>query len=656
MTSHGVLYLSIGEDFTTLTRQSIAYLRRTGYAGPIRVVTDAQNWQDLDLVEDIELIPVESVESPWGSRHYKTQLNRFAFPITLYLDSDTLPIGSLDPLWSELRWGDICLAHDLQSNCGNFLDVSWGKTNITHAELEYMNNLALRGQPYFNSGVMLWRQSPAIDRLFELWHQEWQVFRSLDQMALVRALAHTRFSVHTLSPIWNCPAKRFRSIADANISGIRILHFLSQQRSLLSRFLEGDGHPPPPSPSRMPSPQLYLDEMPKRLRVLWITGSFYPTVGGLELFIEKTIGSLSELCDVGLVTKSGQWYRGDKPITHFPLQHHKVPHKTENWRLMAEVLQEIIPRFAPDVVHFGSARSSSCRAIIPPGIATVATVHGNDLTDLRPGTAEEDQTAYIVECLNHCDHIFAVSNHTSSLVRKWGVTTPMSIFTPGCDIGFYRPAPELGEQARTSLRIPANRPIILTVSRLAPRKGHINVLGAIEQLPFRADWIVVGTGPCSEEITAAIAERGLTRQVSLVGGVSDDDLLALYNACDVFVLTPEQRHIHSWLDSEGFGLVLHEAGACGKPVIASATAGCQDAVIDGGTGILVPPSNPARLAEALEQVLKNKDIARELGDGGHSLVHISGGWDRLARQTFDAYEEILARQADWESRSTWPRQ
>ncbi len=646
MTTRGVLYLSIGEHFTALTQQSVDYLRRTGYDGPIRVVTDADNWAgdwtgDWTGNADVELVYVPPVEGPWGSRHYKTQLNQFAFDTTLYLDSDTLPIAPIDPLWDALRWGEICLAHDIESDVGSFLDASWEKTAVTRAELEYMDGLALHSQSYFNSGVMLWQQSPGIDRLFDAWHAEWQRFHSLDQMALVRAMASERPVAHTLSRIWNCPANKFHSIAQARGAGIRVLHFLSQQRALLDQFVGGDTEPMP----RKATARRELPATPEPLRVLWITGSFYPRIGGLELFIEKTIGSLSGLCEVGLVTKNGQWYPGDAPITHFPLQQHRVPNQTEAWRLMAEALEEIIPRFAPDIVHFGSARSASCRAVIPAGIVTVATVHGNDLTDLRPGPGEEDHTPYIVECLNHCDHIFAVSNHTSSLVRRWGVETPVSIFTPGCDLEFYRPAPELGVEVRARLRIPANRPVILTVSRLAPRKGHGNMLDALERMPFRAHWIVVGEGPCREELAAAIAERGMQRQVSLVGAVSNDDLLALYNACDVFVLVPEERRVRTWLDSEGFGLVLHEAGACGKPVIASASAGCADAVIDGGTGLLIPPGDPARLAEALTRILTDKDFARDLGTGGHSFVQISGGWDRLARQTFDTYEDLLGAAA-----------
>ncbi len=234
--STGVIYISFGEMYRDLTTLSISSLRRFGYGGPVRILTDRQDW-DIDHL-DCEIVDVPSAGEGFDTQFYKTQLNKFGFPVTLYLDADTLPISSIDQIWKELRWGDICLAHDLQSTVGSFVDVSWEKLNLRRDELEHMNGPSLRELPYFNSGVMLWNQCPAIDRLFQEWHREWQRFRNLDQMALSRALSQVRPKLHTLSTVWNCPANRFPSIASAQTAGVRILHFLSRQRNLLPRFVE----------------------------------------------------------------------------------------------------------------------------------------------------------------------------------------------------------------------------------------------------------------------------------------------------------------------------------------------------------------------------------------------------------------------------------
>jgi len=514
-----------------------------------------------------------------------------------------------------------------------------------------MKQPGFSGLGYYNSGVILWRKTEATDRLFETWRREWSRFSNLDQMALSRALKTAGLTPHTLSPIWNCPPSRFASIRAAQRSGVRVLHFLSQQRQLMSRFIdEGDrnGADPPP---RWAAPRPPEPETRRRIRALWITSAMFPRIGGIETYVEKTTSALTEHCDMGLVTRNGQWPRDGAPIAHFTVSEPAARNQTEVWRCMADALRGLIDRFEPDVVHFASARSASCRAIVPREVATVATVHGNDLTNLIPADQEEDPTPHVVESLSACDQILTCSEHASGLVREWGVSTPIDTFTLGCDLDFYRPWPALRPAARRQLKIPERAPMILTVSRLVPRKGHLTVLEAIRRLSFPAYWVVAGSGPCAPGILEATVEKGMVDRVRMVGAVSDETLLGLYNACDLFVLTPESQRLGPFLDSEGFGLVLQEAGACGKPVIGSAADGCQDAVIDGGTGLLVPPGDPQRLSEAMHAILTDPGLARALGENGLQLVTMSGGWPRLARQTFEAYEDLLARRASLQGAS-----
>jgi phosphatidylinositol alpha-1,6-mannosyltransferase len=218
----------------------------------------------------------------------------------------------------------------------------------------------------------------------------------------------------------------------------------------------------------------------------------------------------------------------------------------------------------------------------------------------------------------------------------------MAIHTPGCDTQVFRPRPALGEHARATLGIEPEMPLVLTVARLVPRKAHLNVLNAIAGLPFPVRWLVVGEGPCREQIAQAIHARQMSANVLLLGSVSDDELVGLYNACDVFVMTPaEERGREDSLDSEGFGLVFHEAGACGKPVIASDVSGCRDSVIDGRTGFLVGPGDATALRRTLEYILTHPQEAEALGAHGLESVRALGGWPRLARELVREYQDIL---------------
>jgi glycosyltransferase involved in cell wall biosynthesis len=383
-----------------------------------------------------------------------------------------------------------------------------------------------------------------------------------------------------------------------------------------------------------------------RIRTLWVAPNFFPKVGGLEIYIEKIVESLADICHAGLVTKAGQWFPGYKEITHFTVSGFTFD-SSAGRRQAGEELAHIVSSFAPDIVHLGGAEVGLYREAIPYSVPVVATVHGNDLTLVKHDLPEKGHLVRVVEGLNACQHIFAVSQHTAALCRQWGVVAPLSVVTAGCDIEFFQPRPILGREARAGYGLPSDVPVVLTVSRVVPRKGHLSILEAIRLLPFPVHWVVAGEGPGLEQLMRTARDSGMTDRVSIVGGASDDDLLGLYNACDLFVLTPEERRFNDGrLDSEGFGLVFLEAAACGKPVIGTRISGCRDAIVDGGTGLLVPPADPAALAAAMEVLLCNPETAREFGNNGLELVRASGGWPRLARQLLDKYEELLLDDLD----------
>jgi len=145
------------------------------------------------------------------------------------------------------------------------------------------------------------------------------------------------------------------------------------------------------------------------------------------------------------------------------------------------------------------------------------------------------------------------------------------------------------------------------------------------------------------ELLAHVRDRfGIADRVSIVRPVPLAELALLYSACDVFVLVPEVRVRGRSVDSEGFGLVFLEASASGRPVIGSTVAGCREAVIDGGTGFLVPSGDAAALRRAIERVCGDPGLAASLGRAGRAVVASAGGWPRLARQTLDAYRDVVA--------------
>jgi phosphatidylinositol alpha-1,6-mannosyltransferase len=270
----------------------------------------------------------------------------------------------------------------------------------------------------------------------------------------------------------------------------------------------------------------------------------------------------------------------------------------------------------------------------------IATVHGNDLTAPWQRTPGADTGRWVVDGLNACEHLLAVSGYTAGLLRRWGVDRPTTVVTAGCDLDVFRPRRGTREQTRRCYGLPLDRPVLLTVGRLVPRKGHRVLAEALARIPEPAHWMVVGRGSQAPAFVATVERLGLAGRVHLADAVAKTELALLYNACDLFALTPEVRLADGLLDSEGFGLVYLEASACSAPVLASDSAGCREAVIDGGTGLLADPGDVIAVAGALSALLSDRAYAQRLGRNGCALVHAAGGWPRLARQALEHYRAL----------------
>jgi glycosyltransferase involved in cell wall biosynthesis len=175
----------------------------------------------------------------------------------------------------------------------------------------------------------------------------------------------------------------------------------------------------------------------------------------------------------------------------------------------------------------------------------------------------------------------------------------------GADLSRYELTPGIGQRAE-EIRQQYGTPLILFVGLLRYYKG---VSYLIEAMPHvNARLLIVGQGPQGEEWKTATQRLGLDDKVVFLGRVSDDDLLALYHACDIFVLPSIHR-------SESWGAVQVEAMACSKPVICT-ELGTGTSFVNQHevTGLVVPPKDSAALAGAINRLLANPELCRRLGE------------------------------------------
>jgi glycosyltransferase involved in cell wall biosynthesis len=172
--------------------------------------------------------------------------------------------------------------------------------------------------------------------------------------------------------------------------------------------------------------------------------------------------------------------------------------------------------------------------------------------------------------------------------------------------------PEVGEEDEP--------PHVLYAGRLSAEKGVLELVEAARGLPL----VVVGDGPLRARVPGAL------------GFVPRSELERLYARAAV-VACPSHR--------EGFGIACAEAMAHGKPVVASAVGGLLDLVVDGETGLLVPPGDVDALREALERLLGDRALRRSLGEAGRARARDRFGWEAVTAATLRVYEDVLGERA-----------
>jgi glycosyltransferase involved in cell wall biosynthesis len=202
---------------------------------------------------------------------------------------------------------------------------------------------------------------------------------------------------------------------------------------------------------------------------------------------------------------------------------------------------------------------------------------------------------------------------------------------PGSALSAYaaRPLPEV--------------PTLLSVGEVKPRKGYHLSLEAFARvqavLPEARYWIAgrFSPTPYFETLQAFMAERGL-RNVEFLGPVPDEELKRRYRLASLFLLTPQVVGFRF----EGFGLVYLEAGAYGLPVVATASGGVPDVVIDGETGFLAPPQDSEAVAQAILRLLRDPELSQRMGQANRRWAETLT-WERTALEQVQAYEELLRR-------------
>jgi phosphatidylinositol alpha-1,6-mannosyltransferase len=209
------------------------------------------------------------------------------------------------------------------------------------------------------------------------------------------------------------------------------------------------------------------------------------------------------------------------------------------------------------------------------------------------------------------------------------IAAELAQLAPGVDIDAFRPDVD-GTAVRAKYRLD-DRPVVVCVSRLVPRKGQDALIRSLPSILRRVPetmLLLVSPGPYRSTLERLAHATNVADRVAFTGEVPWDVLPSYYAAGDVFAMPCRTRR-HG-LDVEGFGIVYLEASATGKPVVAGNSGGSPDAVREGETGYVVDGRDLGAIAERVATLLEDRDLAARMGAAGRTWVEREWRWEAQA--------------------------
>ena len=266
----------------------------------------------------------------------------------------------------------------------------------------------------------------------------------------------------------------------------------------------------------------------------------------------------------------------------------------------------------------------------------VVIVHGAEVT--VPGRLPASR-ALGARVLHRAAGVVAASEYSArEAVRAARRKLPGVVVPPGVDVDRFRPVDASERLAvRKAFGLDADRPLVVGMSRLVPRKGFDVLIDAVAGLPD-VGLAIAGGGRDRRRLEARSTKRGLASRVRFLGRVPDGALAPLLASADVFAMPCRDRWFG--LEAEGFGIVFLEAAAAGLPTIGGNSGGVPEAIEEGRTGLLVSGTDAAELAQAIRTLATSEFTRRQFGSAGRARVRQHFTWERAAAQVSAVHRDL----------------
>ncbi|WP_442811234.1 glycosyltransferase family 4 protein [Streptosporangium sp. NBC_01756] len=370
-------------------------------------------------------------------------------------------------------------------------------------------------------------------------------------------------------------------------------------------------------------------------RALIVTNDFPPRAGGIQSFVH---GLAAGRPPDSVVVYAPRWpgcdgFDAGRP---YPVVRHATSLMLPT-RAVARRAVELVAEFGCDTVVFGAAAPLGllAPAVRAAGVRRVVMItHGHEASWTQVPPARP----LLARIGGHADVVTYLGEYTRQRLARVIPEEKLVRLAPGVDTAVFHP--DAGrEKVRAALGL-GDRPVVVCLSRLVPRKGQDVLLRAwprvLRAVPD-AVLLIVGGGPYRR--TLERLARPVAGSVRIVGPVPSAALPAHLAAGDVFAMPCRTRF--GGIDVEGLGIVYLEASASGLPVVAGSSGGAPDAVLQGETGLVVDGTSPAEVAGALVDLLRDPERARTMGERGREWVTREWGWELVAARFARLLDPVL---------------
>jgi glycosyltransferase involved in cell wall biosynthesis len=357
----------------------------------------------------------------------------------------------------------------------------------------------------------------------------------------------------------------------------------------------------------------------EKTKILFVSHTFPPIVGGVESHNYELSTWLSKQADVKLIVNKKRWL-----IPFF---------------LVYSALYTALLAKKYDAIVLGSCLLCNVGWFAKKltGKPVIAVAHGLDLTFKNILY----QKLWIGIFLKKMDRIIAVGNETVRIAKEKGISEDKIVFIPnGVDTEKHLISATRNDLEKIISQSVAGKKILLTSGRLAKRKGAAwFISNVMPKLGEEFLYIIAGDGKDKENIKNAIKNTGLENRVLMLGYIPDKQRNILFNIADLFV----QPNIKIHGDMEGFGISVIEAGTCRLPVLAANIEGLKDAIRDGFNGFLVESGNANAFVQKINELFAQGNPREIFGEKVREYIVQNYSWEHIAGLYLKEIERVIKK-------------